>query len=28
VEEASAAATSLSDQSSRLVEAVGRFRTN
>jgi methyl-accepting chemotaxis protein len=27
VEEASAAATSLSDQSSRLVEAVGRFRT-
>ncbi|HEY9025290.1 MAG TPA: methyl-accepting chemotaxis protein, partial [Burkholderiaceae bacterium] len=28
VEEASAAATSLSDQSARLVEAVGRFRTN
>jgi len=28
VEEASAAATSLSDQSSRLVEAVGRFRTS
>jgi len=28
VEEASAAATSLSDQSSRLVEAVGRFRTH
>jgi methyl-accepting chemotaxis protein len=27
VEEASAAATSLRDQSSRLVEAVGRFRT-
>ncbi len=27
VEQASAAATSLSDQSSRLVEAVGRFRT-
>jgi methyl-accepting chemotaxis protein len=28
VEQASAAATSLSDQSSRLVEAVGRFRTS
>jgi methyl-accepting chemotaxis protein len=28
VEEAAAAATSLSDQSSRLVEAVGRFRTS
>jgi methyl-accepting chemotaxis protein len=28
VEQASAAAASLSDQSSRLVEAVGRFRTS